>query len=255
MSKYYLEKNYEKLNKIVDLNKYIEKHLWKVEEFRKKYLDKIILKVCDNILCNYKINFYKNIEWDIDEEKYLNYLKKITSFILENFENIESVENIKKLHLYIVSELKTSEKIKKEDIWVFRNVSKHMSWMSKSWKIIKRWLTGPKYISKEYKKILEYLQEKITNWKDKEKFDAIITFIFYNLFVIHPFDNGNSKVFYLLLDILLLKNNFFPLLIRKKEFYPRFLESFKSYTPNYNLEELKYNIYDDIIYIYSHYQI
>jgi len=83
----------------------------------------------------------------------------------------------------------------------------------------------------EWREVNKKLQELI-NWYNKNKNDyhpIVLTSIFHNRFEeIHPFQDGNGRVGRLLLNLILIKNNFPPVNIdfEKKNQYYKALQSY-----------------------------
>jgi len=94
----------------------------------------------------------------------------------------------------------------------------------------------------------------LQNKSQTYKVVAIVNFIAKS-FIIHPFANGNGRVFWILLDLLFWKNNLFPPFIFHKDTKENMIiEIFGYYmeTKNENILVSKFLIY--IAKIYSHYK-
>jgi fido (protein-threonine AMPylation protein) len=157
-------------------------------------------------------------------------------------------------HFNVLKPLTTTEKIPHHLIWAFRDKVKYFPWKKTDWKIVHLTLSHPKKIDKEVKLLINDFNNKIKK-TEKDKIEAIVKFILINLVLIHPFDNWNWKVFWILLDVLLWKYDFFPLFVQNNTFKPKLLEILSKYSSSQNFDKLVEDFYELIIYIYFNYKV
>jgi len=242
------------MGKILELNNFLDKHI-NLKQIKEKNNYDLIYKIVDTVLIRYKTNF-STID-SFDSQKYKEYIDSIVDYIDEYLLKQEdiSLNILLSLHYNIMISLTTTEQIEKKYIWALREKSKFISAATVEWKRIRRWFTAPKFIKKEIKKSIIILNDELkTNNKEKQ-FNAIIHFVLFNLFITHPFDNGNDKTFSILLDVLLYKYDFFPSFIKKEIFKNMLYKTYAKYSPENNFEKLKQDFKNDIKYIYTHYQM
>jgi len=236
---------YDKVN---HLNTILQEKL----NFKKLYNEQaklLIRKVSYETLKKYNYNFtiLKNGKETIDNDSFLNYIDEIADFLYENiFLKNLSVDKLLKLHYKIINPLKL-EKINPDEIWTFR---KH--WMVFTWDMWwniprRRTLTKPKYIRQN-------MENLIKNVNEHNDIDSILDFFIDSVLIIHPFDNGNGRIFHLVLDILLFKNKYFPLFAKKIAPY-KLYEAYEKYNQILNKTIFKKDLISIIESIYSHYNI
>lgn len=234
-----IDKQNKVLDSFLDINKIKEKHHYD-----------IIYKICDTVLDKYKINFSIN-PTTINLKLYKLYLKDLSQYIEKNIlqKDILELNDILSLHTNIIEKLTTTEKLKPEQIWIFRKSEKYINWLTLDLKRKRIWFTHTKFLIKQEKAILT----ELNNWDTKLYY--ILKFILYNLVVLHPFENWNWKTFFILLDILLWKNWYFPSFLKNKKFELDLEKLFQIYTTNQDLEKLIEHFLKKILYIYKNYQM
>jgi len=241
----------EKLDKIVFLNEFLDKHL-NLQNLKKSFSWKVIYKIVFTNLLRYGKNFYV---WNkIDTNKYENYIKAITDFVYENIYLKEKLEksDILKLHYFIMKDLSLE---KYNVLWDFRTWAMTIHWYDTRWKLVAIYPVKVKYIKIRFEEELNKLNKNL--WKKKKSnLLAIIEFIFNMINEIHPFENWNWKVFFVLFDILLFKYDFFPVFILKEEHRKKLFNNVISHYVENKKKEVYLNYFLDlIIEIYSNYKM
>ena len=238
----------EKINK---QNDFLDTHL-NITKLKQKHNYDMIYKICDTVLNKYKINFSIN-PTTINLKFYRKYLKDLSIFIENNILNKETLElkDILALHYNIIKKLTTTEKLKPNQIWTFRNSQKYINWLTLDYKRKRIGFTHPKFLEKKEKILIE----ELNNSSKENKLYFILKFILSNLVILHPFENWNWKTFFILLDILLWKNNYFPCFLKDKRFELDLEKLFQIYTTNQNLEKLIEHFLKKILNIYKNYKM
>lgn len=208
------EKITTNLEKVLYLNEYLDKHL-NINNLKQNFAKQVIYKIVFENLLRYKNNFsiWNN---QIDTQKFENYLRQIADFIYENIYLSKIIEkkDILKLHYLIMKNLPLEKIV---NLGVLRKSEMKIHWNNTAGKLITTFPTKPKYIEQEFNLQINNLNSNLLKWDKKDKLLSIIIFIHNMVDIIHPFENGNWKVFRILLDVLLFKIDFFPLFILKKE--------------------------------------
>jgi len=243
----------EKIKKVIELNNFLDEHL-NIGKIKQNFAKQVIYKIVFENLLRYKNNFSI---WDnqIDLQKFEAYLKEITDFVYENIylKEIIKKKDILKLHYLIMKDLPL-EKI--NNSWIFRQSEMKIHWHNTAGKLITTFPTKPKYIEKEFDLQINDLNSNLLNWNKSEKLLSIIIFIHNVIDVIHPFENGNWKVFRILLDVLLFKLDFFPVFVLKKEHRKKiFNKVISNYLDNKKKEVFLIYFLNLMIDIYSNYKI
>lgn len=243
------------IEKYLELNQFLDKHL-NIKLIKEQHKRDILFKIVDMVMYRYKINFndknwFNNIE-------YIDYINNLVDFIDKYIYDTDKdfdLDVLLSLHANIMWKLTTTEKINHKNIWTLRPTTKYISAHWIDWKIERRWFTSPKFLKKEVKATIEDLNIWLKSNNRALQVEKIIWFVLYNLFITHPFDNWNDKTFFILLDILLLKYNFFPWFFKKSNHREMILKTFSKYTPEHNYQKLKENFINDMINIYKNYQM
>ncbi len=234
--------------KIDNLNKFLQEKL-NINKLYNEQAKLLIRKVTYETLKKYNYNFIilKNEEKVVDNKLFLEYIDKVSNFLYENiFLKELTVDWLLKLHYEIINPLKL-EKINPDEIGTFRKHWMVFTW-DRWWNIPRRrTLTKPKYI----KQNMEDLIKKLNKNND---IDSVLDFFIDSVLIIHPFDNGNGRIFHLVLDILLFKNKYFPLFAKKNATY-KLYEAYERYNQTLNRTNFKKDFISIIEYIYSHYTI
>jgi len=242
-----------KLEKVLYLNEYLDKHL-NIKHLKQNFTKQVIYKIVFENLLRYKNNFTISNN-QIDSQKFEVYLKEITDFVYENIylKSIIEKQNILKLHYLIIKNLPL-EKI--DNLWVFRQSEMRIHWHNTANKLITTFPTKPKYIEKDFDLQLNNLNSSLLNSDKEDKLLNILTFIHYMIDIIHPFENGNWKVFRVLLDILLFKIDFFPVFVLKEEHREKlFNKVISNYLNNKKKEVFLIYFLELMIDIYSDYKM
>ena len=239
------------IEKIDKQNNFLDNHL-NIQILKQKHNYDMIYKICDTVLNKYKINFSIN-PTTINLKFYREYLKNLSNFIENNILNKETLElkDILSLHFNIIEKLTTTEKLKPSQIWVFRSSQKYINWLTLDYKRKRIGFTHPKFLEKKQKELLE----ELNNSTKENKLYFILKFILSNLVILHPFENWNWKTFFILLDILLWKNNYFPCFLKDKRFELDLEKLFQIYTTNQDLEKLIEHFLNNIFDIYKNYKM
>ncbi|MBN1923989.1 MAG: Fic family protein [Nanoarchaeota archaeon] len=260
--KYYLVYSYREQGKVQKIRKYLGKNLTKnglesaknkAKEELKQVLDELKTDVFDFSLTKNQINKINDYEKEIK----IIHLDKIDwkRFTEEFVYNTNAIEG-STVELGEVKDLLENKKVPQDDGEIeTKNVAKAVEFIKKSKqdislefikKIHKICFKGTKSFAGEYRnvevvitdgkggivhkgvpkrKLMSYLKD-LVGWykKNKTKFKPLaLAAIIHNQFEhIHPFQDGNGRVGRLLLNYILLKNNYPPLNIileDRKEYY------------------------------------
>ncbi len=243
----------QKTQEVIRLNELLDKYL-NITNLKENHNDDMFYKIVITSLLKYKSNFAISPE-KIDVSWFDDYLKNIASYLKELYfkEKIEK-KDIQNLHYLIMDKL-VLENINKEDIWNWRTIWMKIRWHNLKGMCVIDNASSPKYIDKNITIEIEKLNNVLlTNSSQEEKLLAIINFIMKS-FTIHPFANGNGKVFWILLDLLLWKYNFFPSFISHKNLKQKVhKEVFDYYTETKNENMLVDRFLLFLSYLYSHYK-
>lgn len=241
--------------KIIQYNELLSTHLGKIEDIKKLHNRDMYYKICNNILIKYRANF-STIN-GFDSNLYVQYINELVDYIEKYIDPIHelSLDILLWLHYTIMKKLTTTEKIKPNLIWWLRDTSRHLIFAWLDWKTERVWMTAAKHIKKELKETIVYLNESLLSGERSMQLEAIVRFFLYNLYIIHPFDNGNGKTFFILLDILLWKYDFFPVFLKNPKFHTVLRKTIDSYSPNHDFTKLVNDFYGTMLYVYKNYQM
>jgi len=225
-------------------------------------LDKLLYKIVQENLATYYLNFKNNTDNQIDFKQFDEYLQNLARFLYENvYDKKLTISLLKHLHKEIYKGL-TIEKAKLSwPVWAFRDGWSKIRVKLPNSKIVNIPAASPKELEKLINLQLEKLNLLVVrdknNWSDNwekkiEKFCLIVESIL-NLLKIHPFYDGNWKVFRILLDVMLLKENFFPVfpLKNKKALFGTILVP---YAMSFSDSQLVNNFLNFVISRYKNYK-
>ncbi len=244
---YYLQDYFmkEKIEELVKWNDFLDKHL-NLKDLKKNFLNKIFEKVAYENLWRYKSSFKT-------DKEFLNYIQNISLFLSEIYTKKELLnEDILKLHFLANKDLKLKNWLLNNLIWAYRNKDVEILEKNRKWNPVKVWTPNASKIKKLMKKELEKLNDNLKSENVYKQVFWISEFVI-NSLIIHPFPDGNGKVFWILNDILLLKINFFPVFTNKviKE---KHTDIFIDYIENKNVSKTIQNYLDFIISVYKNYK-
>ena len=240
----------DKILKLIEKqNLETQKLLW-FDNILKNQKKELIYKVLDTWLEKYKYLFKIN-EKEIDYNKYLKYIEKNYNYLNKTF---LKEEYIKKEYIFwlhkLIFEIFPNDSEDKIKSWKLRNEIRTIENFDDKWKLLQRDI----FISSN--KVEKYFFEEIENFNKNIKnnpFETIVHFFQWNLSKIHPFFNWNWRIFFILLDILLIKYNYLPLFIRQDK------EKYELITSQYmidkNFKKLELNFYNLILEKYKNYHI
>jgi len=238
---------------IIRLNNFLDEHL-NIEKLKKEHNDDILYKITITSLLKYKWNFAISPE-KIDVPWFDAYLKNIVLYLKKIYSK-EKLEwkDILELHSLIMKNL-VLEKIDKSQIWVWRNTAMKIRWYNLKNICAIYPASSPKYVEKNMNTEIQKLNIILLgNTTKEEKLIWIISFIIES-FKIHPFANGNGKVFWILLDLLFWKYDFFPVFVSDKRLKDKVMEEVFAYrdleTKNENILIDRFLIF--LSFVYSHY--
>lgn len=184
----------------------------------------LINKIVDVWVEKYKYLFKIN-EKEINYDNYLKYINELSEYLTIHFfdkNNIES-DDILWFHKLIFS-IFPDDSIDKIKSWELRYEMRNVENFDENWKLIRRNM----FISKN--KVETYFQDELNNYNkniESNQLEIIIHFFQWNLSKIHPFFNWNWRIFFILLDVLLLKYNFLPLFLRQdKDEYEKITQAY-----------------------------
>lgn len=240
-----MKKN-ELIEKIIEANKITQKQLnfWVILKNQKNDL---VNKIVDVWVEKYKNKFKINSK-EIDYQKYLKYVNNISEYLNKNILEKKNLTNDIILWLNkIIFEQFQDENLK---IWKLRKEIRTIENFDKNWKLIQRDM----FISPN--KVEKYFLDELNNFNNeinKNTFETIIHLFQYNLSKIHPFYNWNGRVFFILLDILLLKYNYLPLFIRQDK--NKYEDITRQYMIDKNFKKLEIAFLELILEKYKNYKI
>ena len=242
----------DKLKKIITLNNRLTQKL-NIKHIKENQNFLVIKKIVLENLKKYIINFQKDHN-QLDKKGFINYIEKITSY-LENkiylSKNLQE-KHILTLHKLIVEPLSLTEKMPKHLIGAWRDHPQKIKWTVEN-HYFERWFPAPNKIPDLMKNLISEYNTNIK--KSIYKIDEILKFILTSIFKVHPFSNSNWKTFYILLDILLRKNNFFPIFPKSMKHEKILLNFLKKYDYNPSFNNLFNCFLEFVIYVYTHYRI
>lgn len=228
----------EKIQKIIKLNNFLDKHL-KLENLKKQYINNLIEKIVIENFQRYQNKFN-------DLETYKQYLKNIFKKSMEIYNKKEiNVNDLYELHSLSNKKLNI---IPENQLWYFRTTWTEILEKTPNWKIKKIWTIDFKKIKQVMKNEINQLNISLSN----EDFLWISNFIL-NSLIIHPFYDGNWKVFWLLNDLFLLKINFFPI-FWNKDIEKIHKDVFACYVIDFNKDLLLKKYLEFIISRYKNYK-
>ncbi len=189
----------------------------------------------DLINTNGKLAKYLNFEW-LKKHKEKELIRKITvenliryknlfpqekefkDYLLSNYHKIFNIykkttlneSSLNELHYELNKFLIPLKQLSPQELWTYRNSPTVIIQENLKWKKVKLWTTSHKKLKTEMEKLLALINSSLISPKTEEKVIGILTFTIQGL-IIHPYSNGNGKLFWILNDILLLKANFLPI--------------------------------------------
>lgn len=242
-------KNSIVINKIKVQNELLKKEL-KFEKILTDNKKDLIMKVVDVWVEKYKYIFKKN-DTEIYYEKYVEYLRVLSDFIIENFLNKKELDkkDLLSFHKLIFSILPkdNTDRLKS---WQLRNEFRFVTDANQN--------TNLQYLDVfiDYKKVEKEFIIELNNFNtfvNYKELDAITHFFQQNISKIHPFYNWNGRFFFILLDVLLIKYDYLPLFIRQDK--QKYIEITRKYMINKNFEELRTCFFQLILEKYKQYHI
>lgn len=229
-------------SQIRNQNTWLKKQLWIENNNMNRQL---LQKICDTSLRYYILNF-EGENYNV----YNKYIQNILDKLYNNFFLKEQIQlqDILDLHTAIMKPLK-KEKIK--NMWILRKTPIVTKWENLSKFKIQSFLS-PKKVKKYSINLINYYNENI----QKDSLTTTTTFFINFMMYIHPFENGNWKVLYPLLDTLLWKKWFLPVFLFHKNNRNKRTKVLDKYTlENNSLQKSIENFYKCILSIYKDYQI
>ncbi len=235
--------------KIETQNKKTQSLLW-FEEIIKNNQKELLYKIIHVAVSKYQDLFTVNGKYS--EEKYMQYLEDIYRYTDEVFmkkENLKKKE-ILDFHALLFSSFSENElrKMKIKNTGNLRKKSVIAYNLYKSHKLKNKNDFIP------HSKVENTFVETINKYNLSDKNIIDISIFFHKcISYIHPFDNGNGRVFFLLFDILLLKNDYLPCFIKQDK--DRYEKVIQAYFTHKNFNKLIYNFLEFILYKYENYNI
>lgn len=241
--------NTELIQKIENQCEETKKLLW-FENILGIQKNQLINKIIDVCILKYK-DLFKDANWDTDSEKYLDYINMLTNSVNTLFIEKKELEldDLLNFHKAIFSIFSTEElqEMKIQNTWKLR----------KEWRMAynlddNQKLKNRNYFISHYKVERELLLA-IDNYNKAKDLYSICLFFNKAISDIHPFENWNGRVFFILLDILLVKNWYLPLFINQDK--KKYNEVIELYFVDRNFNKLIHNFLILILEKYSDYHI
>jgi len=162
-----------------------------------------------------------------------DYFLDISDFIKKNIYNKNTliISDYEKLYIKIFSAF-----FSKKELWFRNRIWYNITWLDENWKKIDFYADN-----KNIQKLIEIIFLKFNNKNEYVFFERLYFITIENLNKIHPFPNNNFWFISILMDLLLIKNNYLPINIKKtfkvnNLFYPKYdmflkilLERYKKY--------------------------
>lgn len=188
-------------------------------------MDELIDKIVYVSMGKY-IHFFQNNDSPMDHSKYLEYVRSLRVYLRQTFMGQDSSitpENIFQLHGNMLAPFdKTDEDTIKS--WKLREEMRNVELIDEHGKLCARDM----FISHRKVKTLFMQELHLYNTQIAEMpLQSIIRLFQVNLSKIHPFFNGNGRLFSMLLDVLLIKHHYLPLfLLQDKTAYNRITDRY-----------------------------
>ena len=149
-------------------------------------------------------HLWKRFDFNFTEKK--TYIKELSIFIKNKIFNNENlnISDYEELYIKIFSPF-----FRKKELWFRNKLKMNITWLDENWKKIDFYCNYTEIVKK-----LEIIFSKYNN-KNLDLFERLYYLIIENLNKIHPFSNNNFWFSSILLDLLLIKNNFLPVNIKK----------------------------------------
>ena len=239
----------ELLGQIHDKNKFLQQTLG-LDSIKQHQYWPMLRKIADVSLLKYKAAFVKEAGDEvIDLDAYYAYLDTVAHSLDELIGHSPlSAENICLLHQRILSTVGNGEdKLhagKARDIPVITRAKNEDATYH-----LRNYFIAHNKVGQEFQKSIARYNEVI----DADTLVAIVDIFLECLLYIHVFRNGNGRLFYLLLDYLLFTHDYFPIFISQNK--RPWDAIFDVYCQNRNKLQLRQNVLERILEIYSDYHI
>ncbi len=201
---------------------FTEKNLYEIEEIKLKYqqiVKKLTAAQLKDVLDRFTINF--TYESNAIEGNSLT-LKDVTFLIFEqrtsknkDLREVYETINTRKAIEFV---FRSKPKINTKNIVLLHKMLVHNTGVNSGYKTLPNFLLGRNVKTTAPEKVVLEI-EKLVAWQDTKKTHPLeLAAGFHGKFEkIHPFEDGNGRVGRLLINLLLLRNGYPPLIIRKSQ--------------------------------------